>query len=302
MITAKAMGSERVLSGGAMGSERVLSGGATAAGERGGWLARRREAARRRLLERIDGKLARVLRAEESVVFACKGALASRAERFFAGHAVAYHVNLRALVFTTERVILMQISAGLKPRGLVSELPYALIRGVRSTWSGFFEVRLGNGETHRFSGIPRAERRFLEDRVMDVAADSTASAEMEADADGLMHRCPHCFAAVPGRPAECPACGGRIKSAGVATVLSALVPGAGDWYLGHRGFAVVEMLGAGLLWWVLVGQPVRHEIMHRDGDALGAGFWIWVLGVMAAVHVVAATITWSFARKGHHPG
>jgi hypothetical protein len=291
MITAKVMG-----------GQGALSVGATAAENEKGWLARRREAARRKLLERIEGKLSRVLRAEERVVFACKGALASRGERFFAGHAVAYHVNLRALVFTTQRVILMQISAGLKPRGLVSELPYALIRGVRSTWTGFFEVRLGNGETHRFSGIPREERRFLENSVMEVAVNSTASAEMEADADGLVHRCPHCFAAVPGRPAVCPACGGRIKSAGVATVLSALVPGARDWYLGHRGFAVVEMLGVGLLWWVLVGQPVRDEIMYRDGDPLGAGFWIWLLGVMAAVHLVAATITWSFARKGHHPG
>jgi hypothetical protein len=274
-----------------------------AAGGRGeSWLARRRAQARERLLQRINGKLTRVLRPEERVVFACKGALASRAERFFAGHAVAYHVNLRALVFTTERVILMQISAGLKPRGLVSELPYALIRGMRSTWSGFLEVRLGNGETHRFSGIPRTERKFLEEVVMGVATGTSASAEMAPEADGLVHRCPHCFAAVPGRPRACVTCGGRIKSVGVATVLSALVPGTGDWYLGHRGFAVVEMLGAGLLWWVLVGQPVRDEIVHRDGEPLGTGFWLFVLSAMAAVHLVAATMTWSFARKGHHPG
>ncbi len=297
MITGKAMCSQGALSGGA------VAGAAYAAGDGGsGWLAGRRAEARRRLLQSIDGKLSRVLRPAERVVFACKGSLASRAERFFAGHAVAYHVNLRALVFTTERVILMQISAGLKPRGLVSELPYTLIRGVRSTWSGFLEVRLGNGHTHRFSGVPRAERKFLEGVVMDAAAGSSASVEMEADADGLVHRCPHCFAAVPGWPVKCPACGGRIKSAGVAMMLSALFPGAGDVYLRHYGFAVVEMLGAGLLWWVLVGQPVRDEIMYRDGDPLGAGFWMFVLSVMAAVHVVAATITWSFARKGHHPG
>lgn len=266
-----------------------------------GRLARRRAAARQKLLACIEGKLARVLKPGERTVFACKGSLASRSEQFFAGHAVAYHVNLRALVFTTERVVLLQISPGLTPRGLVSELPYELIRGAGSTWTGFLEVRLGNGQTHRFAGIPRAERVFLKKVMMEVANSSSASAEMAADADGLVHRCPHCFEALPGRPAECGACGGRIKSAWVASVLSLMLPGAGDFYLGHRGFGLSVTAGAGLLWWVLVGRPAWDEIAHRDGEPLGAGFWAFVLGTLLAVHVVSAVVTWSFARKGHHP-
>lgn len=266
-----------------------------------GWFSRRRAAARLKLLVRINDRLRCVLHPHERVVFACKGSLASLAERFFAGHAVAYHVNLRALVFTDERVILMQISAGLRPLGLVSELPYALIRRVRSKWSGLLEVTLGNGQRHRFAGVPRADRAVLEKLVMDVACASSASAVMEKDSDGLAHLCPHCFTPLPGWPRACGACGGGIKSALTAALLSLGAPGLGNWYLGHRWFALCELAGAAMLWVVFVIRPLREELAHRDGLPLGAGFWLFALIIVGGAHVTDAVVTHNFARKGHHP-
>jgi len=53
MNMVKATGSEGALSGGAVAGASYAEGD-----EGGGWLARRRAEARRRLLERLDGKLA----------------------------------------------------------------------------------------------------------------------------------------------------------------------------------------------------------------------------------------------------
>lgn len=266
------------------------------------WLARRRAAARLRLARKIESKLARILRPGERVHFVTKGALASLAERFFAGHAVAYHINLRALVFTTGRVIVMQIGANLKPRGLVSELPYAAVRKLTSTWSGFCEVKLTNGRTHRFAGMPRADRKFLREFLAGVVPASGGDTVMDAESDGLMHLCPHCFAGVPGRPRVCARCGGGIKAATTAALLSLGLPGLGDWYLGYRWFAVFEMLGAAILWLVFVIKPLEAELAHIDGAPLGAGFWIPALGIVGGAHLIDAVVTGSFARKGHHPG
>jgi hypothetical protein len=267
-----------------------------------GWFARRRAAARLRLLKKLDARLARVLRAGERVRFVTKGSMASMAEQFFAGHAVAYHINLRALVFTTERVILIHIGALSKPRALVSELPYASIRKLRSTWSGFCEVTLANGRTHRFSGVPRADRKFLREFLATVIPVTTPAGELGEASDGLVHLCPHCYTALPGRPRVCVSCGGGIKAALTAALLSFGLPGLGNWYLGHRWFAVFEMIGAAMLWVVFVIRPLREELSHMDGEPLSVSFWAFFIGMVAVIHVVDAVVTYNFGRKGHHPG
>ncbi len=269
-----------------------------------GWFARRRAASRLKLLRKLDAKLTRILHPGEKVRFVTKGSMASMAEQFFAGHAVAYHINLRALVFTTERVILIHIGIFSKPHSLVSELAYGSIRKLRSTWSGFCEVTLANGKTHRFSGVPRADRKFLREflaKMMPENVGGTPSGLGEAS-DGLMHLCPHCYTALPGRPRVCVSCGGGIKAAITAALLSFGLPGLGNWYLGHRWFAVFEMIGAAMLWVVFVIRPLQEELSHMDGEPLSASFWVFFIGMVAAIHVIDAGVTYNFGRKGHHPG
>ena len=267
-----------------------------------GWFARRRAAARARLLKKLEAKLAPLLHPGEKVRFVTKGSMASRAERFFAGHAVAYHVNLRALVFTTQRVILIHVGILSRPRALVSELSYSAIRKLRSTWSGFCDVTLANGKTHRFSGVPRADRKFLREFLTRMMPGAQTVSGLGASSDGLVHLCPHCYTALPGRPRVCVSCGGGIKAALTAALLSFGLPGLGNWYLGHRWFAVFEMIGAAMLWVVFVIRPLQEELSHNDGVPLSASFWAFFIGMVAVIHVIDSVVTYNFGRKGHHPG
>jgi hypothetical protein len=266
-----------------------------------GWFAKRRAKERFKLMQKIDAKLARVLRPGERVYFVTKGSLASTAEQLFAGQAVAYYINLRAMVFTTERVILMQIGSNLKPRELVSELPYTSILKVKATWSGMCEVQLANKKKHRFSGMPKADRKYLGKFLSGVVTESSGAAVPDKKSDGMAHLCPHCFTHVPAWPLVCGGCGGGIKSARKAALLSLAFPGLGDWYLGHRFFAVAEMIGTAFLWLVLVIGPLLGAKPPEDAERISGGYWLFVAVIVGGAHLIDSAVTHSFARKGHHP-
>ena len=270
-----------------------------------GWWARRRAKARWKLVRKIDAKLRRVLRPEERVYHVSTGMLSDLGTQFFEGGTAAYYVNMRALVFTTERIVLLQIGSAQKPGLLVSELPYAALREVKGTWTGMCQLTLVNGKKHKLSRMPKADRKYLQGFLSGVVAQGGAAAEsavggLRKGADGFMHLCPHCFAGVAGRPTECPACGGGIRSANTAALLSLVFPGLGDWYLGYRGLAVMEMIGAVFLWFVLVIAPsMRPEAVE---GMEGGPIWGVAISIIVVAHVVDAVMTRGYALKGHYPG
>jgi len=92
-----------------------------------GWFSRRRAKNRFKALRAIDPKLRRMLRDGERVFFVTSGTTSNAAEQFFAGTWVAQALNRRALVFTTDRVLLQQIDSRQRPGDLVSQIAYTSI-------------------------------------------------------------------------------------------------------------------------------------------------------------------------------
>lgn len=278
-----------------------------------GWFARGRAKARWRRLKKLDPKLRRVLRPDERVYYVSNGTLSNFGEQFFEGHAAAQYVNRRALVFTTERVILMQLGTSEKPGLLTSELPYAALREVKSTWTGFCQLTLMNGKKHKLSGMPKADRKYLHEFLNGVVAgtgaEATGAGGLHKGSDGLTHLCPHCFTPAPGRPERCPSCDGGIQSANKAALLSLIFPGLGDWYLGYRWLAAMEMFGAGFLWFVMVIAPLLgvrtdkgHEGEAVSDSAFGGVYWAIAAIAIVAAHGIDAVMTRSYGLKGHYPG
>lgn len=261
-----------------------------------GFFARRRSKARFKLLQGIDAKLRRVLRPEERVYFLTPGTTVSLAEQFFVGW-IAYYLNMRALVFTTERVLLLEIDNRKRAGKLVSQIPYAAIASVKSTWTGHCRVSLINKETYNFQNVPKADRKFLAEFLREIVQGTHAPFQR---VPGLEHLCPHCFALVPGHPSACPACRGSFKSPDRAALLSLAFPGVGDWYLGHRGVAIVELLGACFMWWLFVLVPLVAP-GTPGAEPLNAAYWATVAIVLLVAHGVDALVTRHFALKGHHP-
>lgn len=258
-----------------------------------GFMARQRSKKRLKLLKAIDPKLSHMLDRGEKVYFVTTGSLT---KHFFAGW-LAHSLNRRALVFTARRVLLLHINSRGRPLDLVSQLPYATIASVKTVSGGRCAIKLLNRETFSFQRVPGADRKFLVEFLADIVQLTNAPFEQKR---GIEHLCPHCFAFVPAAPPACPVCTGRFKSARVAGLLSLLFPGFGGWYLGHRWFAVLEMIGAGALWFFLVIAPLLAGASPQHGP-LDARYWAAVGAIILVAHVIDGITTHHFGRKGHYP-
>jgi len=264
-----------------------------------GYLARQRAKARFKLLKVLDAKLRRVLRPDERVYFVTSGSTMSVSEHFFVGW-LAYYLNMRALVFTTDRVLLLQINGGKKKvRHLVAQIPNTALASVKSTWSGSCRIKLMDKRELNFVYVPRGDRKFLAEFLSGIVQ-GTAAPFTTQQPHGVDNLCPHCFVHVPGFPLACPKCTGRFKSAKKAALLSLAFPGLGHWYLGDRGFAVFETLGGGFFWLSLVIGPLLPS-PDPTQPRPDAGYWITAAILIGLMHSIDAVMTHHFARKGHHP-
>lgn len=252
-----------------------------------GWSARRLSKKKYKVLKNLDTRLRALLDEGERIRFLTFGSGVSFREQYFLGWA-GHLLNYRAIVLTDRRILLVQIDWRERPRELHSQIRWPSIAGIKHTFLNTLKLRLNDGKQHIFQGVPRADRKLLEE------LSTKMSGVMKSDEGGMEQLCPHCFGVVAGRPARCPICGGGFKSARTAALRSLLFPGLGDFYLGHWKFAIWETLVAGFLWLgVLLPDP---------NYVATAGYYAFIAGFLFLfVHVPDALITRYVARKGHYP-
>ena len=251
------------------------------------WQAHRRSKLKFRLLQAIDAKLQAMLQPGERVRYVTLGCGVSFWESYLLGW-IVYFLNRRAIIVTSRRILLLQIGSRNQPRELVAQLRYSAIARVSSTLLGYTKLHLVNGNTYVFAHVPKADRRFLQSLV------KWTGKRMGQDHADIEHLCSHCFALIAGQPERCASCGGTFKSSLRATLLSLAFPGFGDWYLGHRVFAVFEIIAAALLW-AFVLLPYLQHTLSLSMRLVFAGL------IVLFAHGADAVKTRHIARKGLYP-
>lgn len=254
-----------------------------------GWLARRRSKKTFKLLKKIDVALRAVLRDGEQVFFLTHGTTSlSFVEWYFLGF-VLYYMNRRAIVLTNQRILLLQINSRWKPRHFRSQIRWENVAQLRTTALGNTKVEFHSGSKIMFTGVPKGDRKWLANVMNEVIHNLDASDQAEVE-----QLCPRCFDVVDGRPVACPHCASPLKSAKTARLLSLVFPGAGDMYLGHRGFALLEVSVGVVLWLGVVGIAMDPSVGLGTAFAL-AGF------VVLVVHGLDALTTYHIGCKGLLP-
>jgi len=254
-----------------------------------GFWARRASQKRLTLLKKLDVPLRAMLESSEQVIFLTAGVMYSFWESYFLGLPM-YYLNRRALVLTTERLLLIQINSRKRPEVLRSQILLGAVERLSRTGLGNTLVELTSGKRYVFAYIPKADRKALITHLENAKTQGTPS----SSAGGIEHLCRHCYAPLAGYPAECPRCHGALKSAAKAGLLSLVFPGLGDLYLGHRGIATFELLVAALLWLgVLLPNP---ELPTSTLDVA-----IMAVFVFALLHVPDSIATRYIGRKGYYP-
>ncbi|HSR41464.1 MAG TPA: zinc ribbon domain-containing protein [Longimicrobiales bacterium] len=253
--------------------------------------ARNRSKKKFKLLRAIDEELRRMLDQGEEVRFLTEGTIFTFWESYLLGW-LLHFFNKRAVVLTDRRIILLQVRVwSSKPGVLASQIRYRGIAKVRGRLLGGAKLELRDGKSVRFTGMPRSDRKFLQDLVERLRE---AGITPESGEVGREELCPHCHAVVSLGDRECPACRGTFKSPRVAGLRSLLFPGLGDFYMGHKALATIEFLFA-LIVWVVLFMPGAGDPWTRIELVFVA------LILIVFIHVPDAVATWYLARRGVFP-
>ena len=255
----------------------------------GGYFVRRASQKKLELLKRLDEHLRAILKPGERVRYLTTGVLYSFLESYLLG-AIAYYINLRALVLTTERILLIQITSRQRPDRLKSQILLGDVERIKSTAFGNTRIKLRGGQTYLFTHVPRRDRKALAG-LLGTARGGSVTVSTSGAMENL---CPHCYHLVAEHPPRCPSCGGGIKSPTTALRLSALFPGLGAFYLGYHKLGVFKMLLAAMIWvGVWLPDPRNPTTLAQRVP--------YAVAVLAIVHLFGVGAAQYLARKGHYP-
>lgn len=236
------------------------------------------------MLSEAEPVLKQVMQPTEVVRFATNGVRQLTWWLLTAGSMNPF-ANRTTLVVTDKRVLLIHTDWKHRPRMFANQLPVDRIRATRGRNSYVF-IRTGR-EQLMFHGVKRSEARHLRGLL-----ESTASKE-----GGWQNLCPRCFAATDAAPPRCEKCGEVFKNPKTAALRSLMFPGLGDFYLGYRKYAVLEILGATLLWALFLSTLIP-AVMRRGIEGAAVAGPIFALLVL--IHVGDAVLTRAKARTGLH--
>lgn len=245
---------------------------------------KRRDRKRAEMLRQAEPVLKRALGATEVVRFATNGVRQLMWWLLTAGSMNPF-ANRTTLVLTDKRVLLIHTDWKQRPRMFANQLPLDRIRATTGRNSYIF-IRTGR-EQLMFHGVKRSEARHLRGLLS-----STASKE-----GGWQNLCPRCFAPTDSAPPCCEKCGEEFKSPKKAALRSLMFPGLGDFYLGYRKYAVLEVIGATMLWTLFLSTLIP-AVMRRGIEGVVVAGPLFAL--VALIHIGDALLTRAKAQTGLH--
>jgi hypothetical protein len=240
---------------------------------------RRRSRRHFRLLKRVDGTLREIVEPNEKVVFLTRVRGFSFWEQWVLGWR-------RAVVLTDCRAIFLQLDAGRRPRLLHRHVAYGAIATVNGR-RGRVTVGTRGGDTLNLRGLRRADRAVVVERLWSAAKGNRGAKA----SSGIESLCPYCHKGLTGRPRSCPSCLRDFTRGWLSALSSLVIPGLGDFRIGYRAFAVLELLTAVTIWVAYLFGP---EAWGMPGlrSALSPEW------VFTAVHGADAVLTWRIVRSG----
>lgn len=253
-----------------------------------GWRVGRQVKKRVKLVKLLEPLLPSLLYPDETIHFVTRGVLNSFVEQYFMG-LFAHLLNRTVFVVTNYRVILLAADGKGRPRQWKWQIPFDQIRTFKGGgFLGSTLFHLANHKKYKFSGVPSADRKFLHAYVNEHVSQAHDGSFVFPHYQSRDNLCPACCTPVEPKSAQCSECGDRFMVPMVPTLMSLCLPCLGDFYMGHRGMATLELLGYGFIWLFLFGLLASEGI-----SALPV-----VLFALAIEHGVDAALTYHVARKG----
>ncbi len=240
-----------------------------------------------RILSSVSEILPNILIEDELVVRVAKGTAHYPLEILLGNGLLTMIYNHYAIVCTTMRILFINIDRRIKkPTHYVFQMAYNEIKKFRrGAIFGSLMFVPKQGKKRTFTGMKRALSKEIKAYVSEkIAAPITARPEHV-----LADLCPACYKGLAKGLSACTTCDMAFKESQKALVRSLILPGLGDFYLGHRVLGALELIGSAIIWLIIVTTFLAGE---EGGVALA-------ITLLVLYNGLDGLLTYHMAKKGY---
>ena len=247
----------------------------------------RRNKLKVKILKAVSEKVVKLLDDDEKVLRVAKGAAYYPSELFFGNGYLTMLYNQYAIICTGTRLVFVNVNPKVtSATHYLFQLPYNKIKNVKKGMIfGRLTFNKKQGKRRLFNGV----KRSLMKEIAEFVSGKVAAAPAGQTGELLEDLCPTCFTPLKKGLASCSSCRAVFKSAQKAALRSLLLPGLGDIYLGHKLLGAFEIIGALIVWSVIV-------TIFASGEE---GGWIIALMLLLFVNGFDGIMTYFMGQKGY---
>lgn len=251
------------------------------------------------LIRALEPRLEEILKPGEEVLYISRGVNNSFVESLFMGALWANLLNQTAFILTNARLLMIRTNLKGTPQNNFWGIYYSEIKTFKSSWAGALELRLQDGRSMTFSGLPKADRKMMSE-IFETAINDYREKGFEPTTTQSMETlCAYCYETVPKDEFVCEACGATYWTPSQLALCSLIFPSWGNFLMGHTLMAGFELLGYVVVILFLV-IPVISGMMTGVIASVEAGILV-LAGTLSFAHLVYAIVTYFVARKGLNP-
>lgn len=263
--------------------------------KREGWLAKYDVRRRVGLINRLEPLLARLIKPNEQVLMVTKGVQSLFLERMHFGHWAAT-INQMAFVLTNARILIFRTNAQGAPKYAFWMVYYDQIAQVRTTLLGNLSLKLKDGKSLKFSGVPKIDRKAIRQTVEEGVAQYEQMGFHPRVTRSMETLCSYCLDCVPKGTYRCEVCGAEFWRPQDVASRNLVFPSWGDFVLEHYVVGVFKLIGYIV---TLMFAALFFLIELANGNVAKAFVKLFV--TLVFVHGVAAIASYFVAHKGLHP-
>jgi predicted Zn finger-like uncharacterized protein len=198
-----------------------------------------------KILMAVSEVLYKIVRDGERVMRIGKGTAYYPAELFFGNGWLTMMYNHYAILATNQRILLINVNSRMK--GTTHYLFQVLYEDIRKVKRGMLFRSIALDRIRSKRRVLTQMKRYISKELKEFITERKEYVKGEPEVV-LECICPACFVPLEKGLTECPSCEAAFKTSKKATLRSLLLPGLGDFYLGHRALGAAELMGSLIVW------------------------------------------------------
>lgn len=208
-----------------------------------------------RILKAVQDKADQILKDGEKVMRVGKGTAYYPLELFLGNGFLTMMYNHYAILCTNQRLLFVNINHRInRSTHYLFQMPYTDIKKAkRGMLLNHLILQRYNGKRRIFNGVKGYLNKELQAFIEEMR---TVSDDASPESLAVEKLCPACFVPLSDKLENCPQCNADFKVSQKALLRSLILPGLGDMYLGHRFLGALEMVGAIIVWMVVISSII----------------------------------------------